>query len=44
MTVDNTGSVAPWQPLVQIGDISVDQRWVRTPSGSVPTANVTWTV
>jgi hypothetical protein len=30
--------------LVQIGDISADQHWVRTPSGSIPTAQVTWTV
>jgi hypothetical protein len=44
MTAENPGSVAPWQPLVQIGDIGVDQHWVHTPSGSVPTAQVTWTV
>lgn len=44
MTVEHTGSGAPWQPMVQIGDISADQHWVRTPSGSVPTAQVTWTV
>jgi hypothetical protein len=44
MTVENTGSVAPWQPLVEIGDIGVDQHWVRTPSGSLPTAKATWSV
>jgi hypothetical protein len=44
MTIDDASSGAPWQPLVQIGDISVDQQWVRTPSGSVPTAQVSWTV
>jgi hypothetical protein len=32
------------QPLVQIGDISVDQQWVHTPAGFVPTAQATWTV
>jgi hypothetical protein len=44
MTLEPASSGAPWQPLVQIGDISADQYWVRTPSGSVPTAQVTWTV
>ncbi|HEY8619681.1 MAG TPA: hypothetical protein VIM01_06375 [Dermatophilaceae bacterium] len=44
MTVEDSPSVTPWQPLVQIGDISVDQRWVVTPSGSIPTGRVTWTV
>jgi hypothetical protein len=44
MTVENTAPAAPWQPLVQIGDISVDQQWVRTPSGSLPTAKATWIV
>jgi len=44
MTVENTGLAAPWQPLVEIGDISVDQTWVRTPSGSLPTAKAIWTV
>jgi hypothetical protein len=44
MTVEDSASVTPWQPLVQIGDISVDQRWVVTPSGSIPTGQVTWTV
>ena len=42
--MENTGSGAPWQPLVQIGDIGVDQHWVRTPTGFVPTAQSTWTV
>jgi hypothetical protein len=44
MILENASSGAPWQPLVQIGDISVDQHWARTPSGSVATAGVTWTV
>jgi hypothetical protein len=44
MTVEHTSSEAPWQPLVQIGDISADQQWVRTPSGSIATGQVTWTV
>jgi hypothetical protein len=44
MTVEPAASPGPWQPLIQIGDISADQHWVQTPSGSVPTAQVTWTV
>jgi len=44
MTVEHPVSGNSWQPLVQIGDISLDQQWVRTPSGSVPTAQVTWSV
>jgi len=44
MTVEPSPSALPWRPLVQIGDISADQHWVQTPSGSVPTAQVTWTV
>ena len=44
MTVDNPSSAAPMQPLVQIGDISVDQHWVHTPAGWVPTSRATWTV
>lgn len=44
MTIESTPSRAPWHPLVQIGDIGVDQHWVNTPSGSMPTAQVTWTV
>jgi hypothetical protein len=44
MTVDPASTEAAWRPLVQIGDISVDQHWVRTPSGSVPTGQVAWTV
>lgn len=44
MSVEQAGSGVPWQPLVQIGDIGVDQHWVVTPSGSVPTAQVTWTL
>lgn len=44
MTIDDASSGAPWQALVQIGDISVDQHWVRTPSGSMPTTQVTWAV
>ena len=44
MSIEPAGSGVPWQPLVQIGDIGVDQHWVLTPSGSVPTAQVTWTV
>jgi hypothetical protein len=44
MTVEPPSAEAPWQPLVQIGDISADQHWVRTPSGSVATGQVTWTV
>jgi hypothetical protein len=44
MTVEHPSSGAPAQPLVQIGDISVDQDWVRTASGSAPTAQVTWSV
>jgi hypothetical protein len=44
MTLDDSASVTPWQPLVRIGDISVDQNWVWTPSGSIPTAHVTWTL
>lgn len=43
MTVERTSSGATG-PFVQIGDISVDQQWVRTPSGSVPTGQVTWSV
>lgn len=44
MILQNASSGAPWQPLVQIGDINVDQQWVRTPSGSTPTQGVTWTL
>ncbi|MBC7558617.1 MAG: hypothetical protein H7270_04540 [Dermatophilaceae bacterium] len=44
MTVENPSSAAPMQPLVQIGDISVDQHWVHTPAGWVPTSQATWTV
>ena len=44
MILENASSGAPWQPLVQIGDISVDQQWVRTPSGSARTGQVTWTL
>jgi hypothetical protein len=44
MTVEIPSSPAPMQPLVQIGDISVDQSWVHTPGGWVPTAQATWTV
>jgi hypothetical protein len=44
MTVENPSSRAPMQPLVQIGDISVDQHWVHTPAGWVPTGQATWTV
>jgi hypothetical protein len=44
MTVENPSSPAPMQPLVQIGDISVDQHWVHTPAGWVPTPRATWTV
>jgi hypothetical protein len=44
MTLENVSPGAPWQPLVQIGDIGVGQYWVSTPAGSVPTAQVTWTV
>jgi hypothetical protein len=44
MTVENPSPAAPMQPLVQIGDISVDQHWVHTPAGWVPTAQATWTV
>jgi hypothetical protein len=43
MTIEHP-SGAPAQPLVQIGDISVDQDWVRTPSGSAPTAQVPWSL
>ena len=44
MILQNASSGALWQPLVQIGDINVDQQWVRTPSGSTPTQGVTWTL
>ena len=44
MILENASSGTPWQPLVQIGDISVDQQWVRTPSGSARTGQVTWTL
>lgn len=44
MTVEIPSSAKPMQPLVQIGDISVDQQWVHTPTGWVPTAQATWTV
>lgn len=44
MTVENHSSAAPMQPLVQIGDISVDQHWVHTPVAWLPTARATWTV
>jgi hypothetical protein len=43
MTVEYPSS-APMQPLVQIGDISVDQQWVHTPAGWVLTGQATWTV
>jgi hypothetical protein len=44
MTVEPAASQGPWQPLIQIGDISADRHWVQTPTGSVPTAQATWTV
>lgn len=44
MTVEPASPGAPWRPLVQIGDISADQQWVVTPSGSIPTAQATWTI
>ena len=44
MSLEDASAGAPWQPLVQIGDIGVDQHWVNTPAGSAPTAQVTWTV
>jgi hypothetical protein len=44
MTLEHPSSAATWQPLIQIGDIGADQHWVRTPSGSIATSQVTWTV
>jgi hypothetical protein len=44
MTAESPSSETPMQPLVQIGDISVDRHWVYTPAGWAPTGQVTWAV
>jgi hypothetical protein len=44
MSLEQPQAGTPWQPLVQIGDISADQHWVSTPAGSTPTAQATWSV